>query len=206
MTAEILQTAATAVHCRDVVSLRVAGLFGDDESCALRLEGQHTQRSALPCLCNAGSDQRAADGQGNDLHRGDDGAAPDRRKRWQGGHRDRLVDPVDAVDDVGLNRHQAAHCREKIAAAGMRRAYPDLRSAQGVGNGTGSGVFIDIAGFQSGAMHPRDARRREHRKVGAGETATFLQYAIRQTQAVGQQQPVALRQGKFAENHVRSPR
>ena len=80
----------------------------------------------------------------------------------------------------------------------------------GGGNRRGGGVLVEVAGLQPGAVHPRDARGVEGRKVGAGETAPILENSVRQAQAMRQQQAFAFRQREFAEDHApvstRSPR
>jgi hypothetical protein len=89
-------------------------------------------------------------------------------------------------------------------AWGARAAIPT--PGQRGGNQSRRGVLVDITGVEAGAVHPVDAGRSQQRKVGAGETATLLHDAVGQAQAVRQQQPFALVQREFAENHARSPR
>jgi hypothetical protein len=103
-------------------------------------------------------------------------------------------------------RDQAAFQGVEVAAPGMGRPRRDTDAGQRGSDQARRGVFVDITGVEARAMHPVDAGRGQQHKVGAGETAAFLHDAVRQAQAVRQQQAFALVQREFAENHARSPR
>jgi hypothetical protein len=210
MGAELVEPAPAAGHRRRVVARRLARQPGDDQRRTPRLERQQRHGCALPRRRTASIDHATAHGQRDDLHRGDHGAGPHRCQRRQSGDGNGLVDGIDAVDDCSIDADQAALRGVEVAAPGMRCARGDVGAGQGGGNRRGGGVLVEVAGLQPGAVHPRDARGVEGRKVGAGETAPLLENSVRQAQAVRQQQAFAFRQREFAEDHApvstRSPR
>ena len=72
-------------------------------------------------------------------------------------NRDRLVDPVDAVDDGGIDNEKPVDLGEDIDAAGEGTLPPEMSADEMLGQSVRGFVLADIAWLQSGGDHTIDA-------------------------------------------------
>ena len=146
--------------------------------------------------------QRAGNGEGNDLDRRRHLARRQKIEGRQRGQRDRLVQQIERIEAGLVDDQHALGARHQIGPAGEGRCHGEMIARHGLGHGARGLVLGHVVGLEAHGHDARLARRGQGGDIGGGQPTALLEGATLELDAMGEKGALRLGQGHLGEDHA----